>query len=262
MRRGIGILECQLHNLWVMWGVGLSTAWRAKVSRRYGCASVVFAAALVSSLSASAADIVGKVLLSGEPAADIVVSVEDLKLEEPPEDLVYVVDHRGLTFVPHVLVVRVGSTVEFKNSDGMPCRFYSVSLAGIFVLRPRKDHPMAVTFDRPGVVVVRCAEHSRLYAYIVIKENPYFAVTDSNGQYRIPKVPPGRYTLQAWYEGTVIKRKAIQVEKRRLRVDFRTARPRLPGGEKQGLAPPLGRLSLRVASALLTKLVPLRQDQE
>ncbi len=187
----------------------------------------VFALAVSLALStmASASEITGNVVLSGEAAADVVISIEGLAVEGGNDGTVLVLDHRGLNFVPHVLVVRAGTAVRFENSDGMPCRIYSISPAGVFVLRRHDGKPMTVTFDRPGIVEVRCADHGQIYAYIVVKENPYFALTDPKGRYQVSKVPPGRYTLQAWYEGMVVKKKTIRVGADNLTIDWKVSRP-------------------------------------
>ncbi len=172
-----------------------------------------------------AAEIAGEVLLSGEPVTDVVISIEGLRLEGLPDGKVYVLDHRDLNFVPHVLVVRAGSTVQFQNSDGMPCLIYSISPAGHFVLRRQDGKPLTVTFDEPGLIEIRCSEHRQIYAYVVIKHNPYFALTGPKGQYKISNVPSGRYTLQAWYEGQVVEGKQIEVGTEKLTIDFQATRP-------------------------------------
>lgn len=188
-------------------------------------AGLLLAASLAITHGAFASPIAGKVILSGAPTAGVVISIEGLTVAGAPDGNIYVVDHRDLNFVPHVLVVRVGTTVAFKNSDGMPCHIYSISPAGTFVLRREDGKPMRLTFDRPGVIEVRCAEHSRIYAFVVVKENPYFALSDSKGRYKIPNVPAGRYTMEAWYEGKVIQSKSVEVGARKLKVDFKAARP-------------------------------------
>lgn len=197
---------------------------------------------------ALAGEIVGRVVLSREPAADVVVSIDGLKLEGPPDAGTYIIDHLNLNFVPHVLAVRAGSTVQFRNSDGMPCRIYSISSAGVFVLGRRDGGPTTVTFDRPGVIEVRCANHARQYAYVVVTENPYFSVTNAEGRYEIQNVPPGRYTLQAWYEGKVLKNKTIHLRAEKLTIDFQAPRPQ-PGVRGAGPAGPS-------SSAVLPGAVP------
>lgn len=193
--------------------------------QQLSCACLALAALLGLSAGAPAAEIVGKVVLSGEAAADVVISIEGLKLDGPLNGKVYGIDHRNLNFIPHVLVVRAGSTVQFKNSDGMPCHIYSISPAGLFVLRRQDNKPMTITFDRPGIIEIRCADHRQIYAYVITKENPYFAVTDPQGRFKITKVPPGRYTLQAWYEGKVIDRIAVEVRTAKLKINLQASRP-------------------------------------
>lgn len=186
---------------------------------------LLLAALVALSSAASGGEIAGKVMISGEAAVNVVVSIEGLKVEDPLDRPVLVIDHRDLDFVPHVLVVRAGATVEFKNSDGMPCRIYSISPGGTFLLRRQDGGPMRVTFDRAGVIEIRCADHARIYAYLVVKENPYFALTEKRGRYRIAGVPSGRYTLAAWYEGAVLKTQTVEVGLKKLRVDLRASRP-------------------------------------
>lgn len=208
------------------------------VSKQAMWSAVIAIAAFVSLPEAvHATAINGKVTLSGQEASDVVVSIEGAKTAGQPDPTVYVIDHRGLDLTPHVLVVRVGTTVRFENSDGMPCRIYSISSAGIFVLRRTDGKPATVTFDRPGVVEVRCADHARIHAYVVVKENPYFAVADLKGRYQISNVPPGQYTLQVWYEGNVLKRKTIRVGAKNLTVNFKAAVPQRIGRPEQIDAP-------------------------
>lgn len=208
-----------------------------KAKQQWGCAAIIGAMLLALPSPSGATDIGGRVTLSGQAASDVVVSIEGVKVTEQPDATVYVIDHRGLDFTPHVLVVRVGTTVRFENSDGMPCRIYSISSAGIFVLRRTDGKPATVTFDRPGVVEVRCADHARIHAYVVVKENSYFAVAEPKGRYQISNVPPGEYTLQVWYEGTVLKRKTIRVGAKNLTIDFKAALPQRIGRHEQAIAP-------------------------
>lgn len=172
-------------------------------------------------------DISGRILLSGKPAVGAVVSIEGLRHAVPPDRSVHVIDHRDLQFVPRLLIGQPGVTVQFKNSDGMPCRIYSVSPSGIFVLRGEDSKPMAMTFDHPGVIQVRCSQHARIHAFVVIKDNPYFAQTDSKGRYMIRGVPPGRYTLQAWREGVVLGSELIDLIGARLKLDIRSSLPQV-----------------------------------
>lgn len=197
-------------------------------ARRFTAHALALLLILVTSvISSFAGEVRGQVTLSGRPAKDVVISIQGLRVATPPDGAEYVLDHRGLLFAPHVMVIPIGAVVHFKNSDGMPCRIYSTSEAGLFVLRLKKGEPQPVRFDRPGVIEVHCAEHGHLLAYIVVKENPYFAITDSKGEYSISGLPPGQYEVQAWHEGTVLVNRSVRVEVQqdKVRIDFHVVRP-------------------------------------
>lgn len=192
-------------------------------------------------MAAPAAEIAGKVVLSGKPAADAVISIEEPRLDGPASTELRTVDHRDLNFTPHVVVVRAGSSVQLKNSDRMPCRLYSISPAGTFAMRSQDGKPMTVKFDRPGVIELRCADHARIHAYVVVKENGYFAVTDTKGRYDLRNVPPGQYKIQLWYEGKAIDSRTVTVKSRKVTLDFHGLRPERDEGVASG--PPSHNLS-------------------
>ena len=111
-------------------------------------------------------------------------------------------DQRNETFVPHVLAITTGTTVEFPNSDRIYHNVFSLSKTERFDLgRYAVGHSRSVKFDRPGIVRVFCDIHSHMNAFILVFSHPFFAVTDAEGRYRIDNVPPGTYNVIAWNEG-------------------------------------------------------------
>lgn len=106
----------------------------------------------------------------------------------------------GETFIPHVLPVVVGSTVEFPNQDPIFHNVFSLSGTKTFDLgRYPKGESRSVIFEQPGIVPVFCHLHSDMSAIIVVLDTPFFAVPDPDGQYQIDNIPPGTYTLVAWH---------------------------------------------------------------
>ena len=102
-------------------------------------------------------------------------------------------DQRNETFVPYVLAVTVGTTVDFPNSDrDLPQRVLALEAEALRP-RPLPARPVAssVRFDQPGVVRVFCEIHSHMSAFILVFAHRYFATTDAEGRYRIDGVPPG-----------------------------------------------------------------------
>jgi plastocyanin len=124
-----------------------------------------------------------------------------------------VLDQRNESFVPPVLAITVGSTVEFPNSDRVYHNVFSLSKPRRFDLgRFPRGRSRSVVFDRPGVVRVFCEIHSHMSAYILVFAHRFFAVTDAEGRYRLDGVPPGSYTLALWNDGAVRARRELRVE--------------------------------------------------
>ena len=113
-----------------------------------------------------------------------------------------VLDQRNETFVPHILAITTGTTVDFPNSDRIYHNVFSLSKTKRFDLgRYPVGHSKQVRFDQPGIVRVFCDIHSHMNAFILVFSHPFFAVTDVEGRYHIDNVPPGNYSVIAWNEG-------------------------------------------------------------
>lgn len=113
------------------------------------------------------------------------------------------IDQRKETFVPHVLAITVGTTVDFPNNDVTFHNVFSLSKVKPFDLgRYAAGRSKSVTFDRPGIVRVFCDIHSHMSAFILVFSHRFFAVTDDRGHYAIDDVPPGTYTVSVWNEAT------------------------------------------------------------
>jgi len=108
---------------------------------------------------------------------------------------------RGKTLLPHVLVVPVGSTVQFPNDDPIQHNLFSLSSANSFDLGLyRRGAGKSYTFKSPGVVNVYCNVHPTMSSVIHVMSSPYFAFTDGSGNFALTDVAPGSYTLVAWNE--------------------------------------------------------------
>ena len=110
-----------------------------------------------------------------------------------------VLHQRSLTFAPHVLAVRVGTTVDFPNEDRV---FHNV-----FSFRDGKKFDLGlypvgslkrVVFSEAGISRLFCNIHPHMAGYVVAVDSPYFSAVDENGAFTIPAVPPGTYTYHAW----------------------------------------------------------------
>jgi plastocyanin len=131
---------------------------------------------------------------------------------ELPEPGRTAMDQRDQTFVPHVLAITVGTTVDFPNSDVTFHNVFSLSKTKTFDLgRYSRGKSKAIRFDRPGVVQVFCDIHSHMNAYILVFAHRYFAVTDQAGHFTIAGVPPGTYTVAVWHEWEVREPRTVTI---------------------------------------------------
>lgn len=119
---------------------------------------------------------------------------------DPPEKSPVVLQ-ADETFVPHVLPVIRGTTVNFPNGDPFFHNVFSLSSAKSFDLgRYPKHQVRSVRFDRPGIVKVFCHIHSHMSAVVLVFDHPYFATADAEGKFEIENLPSGNYELVAWHE--------------------------------------------------------------
>jgi plastocyanin len=163
---------------------------------------------------ARAGDIEGKV--SGMKGHSVVYidAIAGKTFPAPKEHAV--MDQKGLLFVPHIMVVQQGATVEFLNSDNVQHNVFWTSIggdkkAGHNLGTWPKGEKRPFTFDKAGVVPLFCNVHPEMEAYIVVSPTPYFAETDESGSYKIKDVPDGSYTVIVWHEGAKNQSKPLTV---------------------------------------------------
>ena len=131
---------------------------------------------------------------------------------EPIDQAHAVMDQRNETFVPHLLAITTGTTVDFPNSDRIYHNVFSLSKTRTFDLgRYAAGRSQSVRFDRPGIVRVFCDIHSHMNAFILVFNHRFFSVTDTDGRYRIDNIPPGTYNVVAWNEGVASEPRAAVV---------------------------------------------------
>jgi plastocyanin len=123
-----------------------------------------------------------------------------------------VMEQRNETFLPHVLAIAAGTTVDFPNHDPTYHNVFSLSKENRFDLgRYARGRSKSVRFDRPGVVRVFCDIHSHMSAFIVVFGHRFFDAADDQGRYRIDGVPPGAYTLVVWNDGQARETREVRV---------------------------------------------------
>jgi plastocyanin len=151
---------------------------------------------------ASAAELTGTAQASGRPVQHAVVWLDVAQPAPFTQRSKVVLDQRNLSFNPPVLVVRVGTTIEFPNNDKV---FHNV-----FSFRDGKKFDLGmyptgtskrIVFDRPGLARLFCNIHPNMAAYVMAVDTPYFAMSNEQGVFDIRDVPAGTYTYHAWRPG-------------------------------------------------------------
>jgi plastocyanin len=152
-------------------------------------------------------EIKGKVSVQGiKSAENIAVYVDviaDKKFETPKDHVV--IDQRKMAFIPHVVAVQQGTTVEFLNSDPVGHNVYWPSVSGNKKLSHNlgtwpKGEKKPFQFNDLGTASLLCNVHPEMSGYVVVVPTPYFAVTDKDGNFEIKNIPAGKYTLKTWSE--------------------------------------------------------------
>ena len=122
------------------------------------------------------------------------------------------IEQRHETFVPRVVAITRGSTVDFPNDDPFFHNVFSLSSAAEFDLgRYPQGSTRSRAFTRPGLVKVYCHIHSHMSASILVLDHPYFATPDADGRFTLEDVPAGRYTIVGWHERVGEREARIEV---------------------------------------------------
>jgi plastocyanin len=162
-----------------------------------------------------AGDIKGKVKARGvKHSGDAVIFIDKIpgKTFQPPKEHA-IMDQKNLVFIPHVLPVLAGTTVDYLNSDDVLHNVFTPDkCAEKFNLGTwPKGQVRSFTFKEPGcVAVMLCNVHPEMEAFIVVTETPYFDVSTKEGSYLIKNVPAGKYTMRIWHEK--LKGQSVEVE--------------------------------------------------
>ena len=131
-------------------------------------------------------------------------------------------DQRQRRFEPEVLAVPLGSTVVFPNSDPIFHNVFSLSKGKPFDLGNYKQgDSRSVTFTHAGVVQLHCHLHPNMSGAILVTPNSWWTQPAASGDFTLPPVPPGRYTLVAWHRSAGFFRRTVEVRAGRpIKVDF------------------------------------------
>jgi hypothetical protein len=113
------------------------------------------------------------------------------------------IDQQGCQYHPHIFGVMTNQPIEVINSDNTLHNIHALPKAnkGFNIAQPKQGMKMTQKFDKPEIMVkVKCEVHNWMSAYIGVCDNPFFAVSDNQGNFTIKNLPAGTYELEAWHE--------------------------------------------------------------
>lgn len=171
---------------------------------------------IVVAMPLFAGDIHGKVAAKGvRNSADAVVYVDQIagKTFAPPAEHAKV-DQKNMLFVPHVLPVLAGTTIDFHNSDAVLHNVFSPdACADHFNLGTwPQGQVKSFTFKNPCFASLLCKVHPEMEGFVTVMPTPYFAVTAEDGSYVIKNVPDGSYTVKVWHPKLKATQKSVAVK--------------------------------------------------
>ena len=154
--------------------------------------------------AAAGGTVEGTVKVTGVASnADAVVYVQQAPGPFTPAAKPAAMDQKNMQFVPRILPVVVGTTVRFLNSDPTPHNVFSPDGEkydlGTWPQGKTQDHVFAKCAKAPCVYVQLCRIHPEMEGYVIVLQNPLFAVTGSDGHYKIDNVPAGAVSVAVWH---------------------------------------------------------------
>ena len=163
-----------------------------------------------------AGDIHGKVTAhSVRNSADAIVYVDKIAGKTfPPPAAHAKIDQKNMQFLPHVLAVVAGTTVDFLNSDAVLHNVFSPdACADHFNLGTwPQGQSKSFTFKKECFASLLCKVHSEMEGFVAVLPTPYFAVTAADGSYDIKDVPDGTYTVKVWHPKLKAATKSVTVK--------------------------------------------------
>ena len=122
-------------------------------------------------------------------------------------------DQQGCRYKTHVLPVQVGQEIRIINSDPIGHNIHPMAKVNREWNRmePPGTPPFSYSYEKEEFIPVKCNTHPWMQAYFVVLKTSHFAVTGESGVFRLPELPPGRYTVTAWHESLGTQSQEITV---------------------------------------------------
>jgi plastocyanin len=151
---------------------------------------------------------------AGGAFANVLVNLDGSFPATPPPTMPVVLDQKDCMYVPRVLGARIGQTLEVRNDDLTEHNIHSASMAGndFNSTQTINGKPFEFRLKAGELLRIRCDNHTWMAAYLGIFDNPYFAVSGTDGSFTIANVPAGKQTVKAWHEVLGMQTQMVDVQ--------------------------------------------------
>jgi len=176
--------------------------------------TLTFLSTMPFSLAASASELTFLINdFKQKPITNVVITVTPLFSKPELEMQVQIIDQIKKEYVPHVLIITQGSSVNFPNKDNIRHHVYSFSDAKQFELPLYKGEATdPVLFEKLGVVALGCNIHDWMRGYIYVTDTPFAALTNDKGKAQITGLVEGGYQIKLWHPRQKSSFEAIEIQ--------------------------------------------------
>jgi hypothetical protein len=151
---------------------------------------------------------------SGNTLQNVVVYISAGESEVSPVPATPVnFDQQNCRYTTHVLAFRAGQDVSISNSDPFSHNIHPLPKINREWnrIQPAGTPAFSYSYDKEEFIPIKCNIHSWMQAYFVVLKTAHFAVTGQDGEFRLPELPPGKYTVTAWHETYGTQRQEISI---------------------------------------------------
>ena len=119
----------------------------------------------------------------------------------PPSETVKF-DQKGCMYMPHVLAMEVNQPLSIANNDPVAHNIHPMPKLNTEwnKSQPPGTPPIDTKWDKPEFISVKCNIHPWMHGTFAVLKNSHYAISDADGNFKLPNLPPGKYTVTAWHE--------------------------------------------------------------
>jgi len=139
----------------------------------------------------------------GNTLENVVVYISSaVSAESSPPSSAVTLDQKGCRYVPHVLPFQVNQELKITNSDETSHNIHPLAKINQEWNKsePPGTPPLTAKYEKPEFISVKCNIHPWMHGYFAVLNTSHYSVSDRAGEFKLPNLPPGKYTLTAWHE--------------------------------------------------------------